>query len=117
MSATLDLLQDLIRRPSVTPKDEGCQDLIAERLKVLGFKEERLDFVDTQNIWLRRGTDLKPLFVFLGHTDVVPTGPLDKWDSLPFEPTIRDGKALWSWRGGHEGRHCGFYYRAGTFYR
>jgi succinyl-diaminopimelate desuccinylase len=91
MSNTLELLKDLIRRPSVTPKDEGCQDVLTDRLKPLGFTEERLDFVDTQNLWLRKGTS-KPLFVFLGHTDVVPTGPLDAWLSPPFEPTIRDGK-------------------------
>jgi succinyl-diaminopimelate desuccinylase len=91
MSNTLELLNDLIRRPSVTPKDEGCQDVLTDRLKPLGFTEERLDFVDTQNLWLRKGT-AKPLFVFLGHTDVVPTGPLDTWLSPPFEPTIRDGK-------------------------
>ncbi|MDD2801215.1 MAG: succinyl-diaminopimelate desuccinylase, partial [Methylococcales bacterium] len=80
-----------IRRASVTPEDAGCQDLLAERLSTLDFKAERLDFNDTQNIWLKHGT-AKPLFVFLGHTDVVPTGPLDKWLSPPFEPTIRDGK-------------------------
>lgn len=91
MSETLELLKELIRRPSVTPKDEGCQDLLAGRLKPLGFKEERLDFVDTQNLWLRRG-EVKPLFVFLGHTDVVPPGPLESWLSPPFEPTLRDGK-------------------------
>lgn len=91
MSNTLELLKDLIRRPSVTPKDEGCQDVLADRLRPLGFTEERLNFADTQNLWLRRGT-AKPLFVFLGHTDVVPTGPLDAWLSPPFEPTIRDGK-------------------------
>jgi succinyl-diaminopimelate desuccinylase len=91
MSNTLELLKDLIRRPSVTPKDEGCQDVLAGRLSQLGFKEEHLDFADTQNLWLRRG-EAKPLFVFLGHTDVVPTGPLDAWISPPFEPTIRDGK-------------------------
>ena len=91
MSETLELLEDLVRRPSVTPKDEGCQDVLADRLAKLGFKEERLDFHDTQNLWLRRGTAL-PLFVFLGHTDVVPPGPLDAWLSPPFEPTIRDGK-------------------------
>ena len=91
MSATLELLKDLIRRDSVTPNDKGCQDVLANRLRPLGFKEERLDFVDTQNIWLRRGT-AKPLFVFLGHTDVVPPGPLDRWDSPPFEPSIRDDK-------------------------
>ncbi|MGJ0490521.1 succinyl-diaminopimelate desuccinylase [Methylobacter sp.] len=91
MSDTLELLQDLIKRDSVTPKDAGCQDLLATRLKKLGFEEERLDFEDTQNIWLRRG-DAKPLFVFLGHTDVVPPGPLAAWISPPFEPTIHDGK-------------------------
>jgi len=91
MSETLKLAEALIRRASVTPEDAGCQDLLAERLSPLDFKAERLDFNDTQNIWLKRGT-AKPLFVFLGHTDVVPTGPLDKWLSPPFEPTIRDGK-------------------------
>ena len=91
MSATLELLKDLIRRPSVTPLDEGCQDVLAQRLTPLGFKDERLHFADTQNIWLRRG-NAKPLFVFLGHTDVVPPGPLEKWDTPPFEPTLRDGK-------------------------
>ncbi len=91
MSNTLELLEDLVRRPSLTPKDEGCQDVLAARLRPFDFIEERLDFADTQNLWLRRGT-AKPLFVFLGHTDVVPTGPLDAWLSPPFEPTIRDGK-------------------------
>ena len=91
MSNTLELLKDLVRRPSVTPKDEGCQDVLADRLRSLGFNEERLDFADTQNLWLRKGTS-KPLFVFLGHTDVVPTGPLDTWLSPPFEPILRDGK-------------------------
>ena len=91
MTASLTLLNDLIKRASVTPKDEGCQDVLAERLVKRGFKEERLDFADTQNIWLRRGT-AKPLFTFLGHTDVVPPGPLEAWLSPPFEPTIRDGK-------------------------
>lgn len=91
MSETLELLQQLIRRESVTPNDAGCQDLLAERLTKIGFIDERLDFADTQNQWLRRGTQ-SPLLVFLGHTDVVPPGPLDKWDSPPFEPSIRDGK-------------------------
>jgi succinyl-diaminopimelate desuccinylase len=91
MNQTLDLLKDLIRRESVTPNDAGCQDLIASRLTPLDFHDERLDFNDTQNIYLKRGTD-KPLFVFLGHTDVVPTGKLESWDSPPFEPTIRDGQ-------------------------
>lgn len=88
MSDTLKLVQDLIKRPSVTPDDAGCQDLIAGRLRPLGFCDERLNFEDTVNIWLRRGKQA-PLFVFLGHTDVVPTGPLDEWHSDPFEPSIR----------------------------
>ncbi|OHX36775.1 succinyl-diaminopimelate desuccinylase [Methylomonas sp. LWB] len=91
MSETLTLLQALIRRASVTPADAGCQDVLAERLAPLGFKDERLNFGDTQNLWLRKGTQA-PLLVFLGHTDVVPPGPLEKWDSPPFEPTLRDGK-------------------------
>lgn len=91
MNDTLDLLKDLISRESVTPKDAGCQDLLAARLTPLGFNEERLDFEDTQNIWLRRGT-AKPLFIFLGHTDVVPTGPLEAWTTPPFTPSVRDGK-------------------------
>jgi succinyl-diaminopimelate desuccinylase len=91
MSQTLDLLKALICRESVTPNDAGCQDLIASRLTSLGFHDERLNFNDTQNIYLKRGTH-KPLFVFLGHTDVVPTGKLESWDSPPFEPTIRDGQ-------------------------
>jgi len=91
MSETLDLLKDLISRASVTPEDAGCQDLLTQRLETIGFKAEQLDFNDTKNLWLKRG-EAKPLFVFLGHTDVVPTGPLERWDSPPFEPTIRDGR-------------------------
>lgn len=91
MTDTLELLKNLIRRESVTPNDAGCLDLIANRLTPLGFIDERLNFDDTENMWLRRG-DAKPLFVFLGHTDVVPVGALNLWDSPPFEPTIRDGQ-------------------------
>jgi succinyl-diaminopimelate desuccinylase len=91
MSDSLTLLETLIRCESVTPNDAGCQDLLAARLEKLQFNIERLDFADTQNIWLRKGREA-PLFVFLGHTDVVPTGPLSAWDSPPFEPSIRDGK-------------------------
>ena len=91
MSETLALLKNLISRESVTPLDAGCQDVLVDRLIKLNFKEERLNFEDTQNIWLKRG-NAKPLLTFLGHTDVVPPGPLDRWDSPPFEPTIRDGK-------------------------
>ena len=90
MSNTLELLKELIRRESVTPNDAGCLDLIAARLKSLGFIDERLNFGDTENSWMRRGK-VKPLFVFLGHTDVVPVGAMHLWESPPFEPTIRDG--------------------------
>lgn len=90
-SPVLALTEDLIRRPSVTPLDEGCQQLMADRLAALGFTIESMFFEDTLNLWARRGQG-KPLFCFAGHTDVVPTGPLDKWSSPPFEPTIRDGK-------------------------
>ena len=91
MSETLTLLKELIRRESTTPNDAGCQDLLAKRLQHLDFTDERLNFADTQNLWLRRGQK-PPLFVFLGHTDVVPPGPLEAWQSPPFEPSIRDGK-------------------------
>lgn len=90
-SPVLTLTEELIRRPSVTPLDEGCQQLMADRLAAIGFTIESMFFEDTLNLWARRGQG-KPLFCFAGHTDVVPTGPLEKWSSPPFEPTIRDGK-------------------------
>ncbi|KIA80525.1 succinyl-diaminopimelate desuccinylase [Chromobacterium piscinae] len=90
MSATLDLTRELIRRDSVTPRDEGCQALMIDRLQAIGFKVEKMRHGDVDNFWARRG-DAGPLFCFAGHTDVVPTGPLDKWDSPPFEPTVRNG--------------------------
>ncbi len=90
MSPTLALAQDLIRRPSVTPAEAGCLSLIAERLQACGFNNEWLPFEDVQNLWSRRST-AKPLFVFAGHVDVVPTGPLNHWQTDPFEPTIKDG--------------------------
>ncbi len=89
-SATLGLLKELIARRSLTPDDAGCQELIAKRLEPLGFKIEHLRYGDVDNLWARRGTQA-PLFVFAGHTDVVPTGPLDQWRSDPFTPTLRDG--------------------------
>lgn len=87
---TLELAQQLIARPSLTPKDEGCLELMIERLKPLGFEIHRLRFGQVDNLWARRGS-AKPLVVFAGHTDVVPTGPREKWRSDPFVPTIRDG--------------------------
>jgi succinyl-diaminopimelate desuccinylase len=89
-SAVLQLTRDLIARPSVTPEDQGCQDLLAARLQAVGFDCETLTFGEVKNLWARRGT-AGPLLVFAGHTDVVPTGPLDRWDSPPFIPTERDG--------------------------
>ncbi|TVU63831.1 succinyl-diaminopimelate desuccinylase [Vibrio atlanticus] len=89
-SPTLALAKDLISRQSVTPEDAGCQDLMIERLKALGFKIEVMVFEDTTNFWARRGTEA-PLFAFAGHTDVVPAGPVELWDTKPFEPTIVDG--------------------------
>ncbi|RYU57540.1 succinyl-diaminopimelate desuccinylase [Methylolobus aquaticus] len=90
MSDTLNLTLELMRRVSVTPDDAGCMDLVVAHLEPLGFHVEWLNFGDTKNIWLRRGT-AAPLLVFLGHTDVVPSGPLEDWLSPPFEPEIRDG--------------------------
>ena len=96
MTATLRLTEELIARPSVTPLDEGCQALIADRLRALGFVCETIesgpaDFRVT-NLWARLGTGQQPTLVWAGHTDVVPTGPLDAWGSDPFVPSHRDGK-------------------------
>jgi len=85
---TLALATALIRRPSVTPVDAGCQALIGERLAALGFRLERLRFGDVDNLWARRG-DARPLFAFAGHTDVVPPGPRERWHGDPFEPSVR----------------------------
>ncbi|WP_394132743.1 succinyl-diaminopimelate desuccinylase [Shewanella maritima] len=88
-SAVLALAKDLISRPSVTPLDEGCQPLMAERLNAIGFDIESLVFEDTTNMWARRGSD-GPVFCFAGHTDVVPTGDLNRWHTPPFTPTVID---------------------------
>lgn len=90
MSRTLDLTKELINRKSVTPEDAGCQEMMANILKPLGFDIEDLTFADTKNIWARRGTD-GPLFCFAGHTDVVPSGPAQNWQTPPFEATEKDG--------------------------
>jgi succinyl-diaminopimelate desuccinylase len=90
MSDTLQLTQQLIARPSLTPQDEGCLQIIGQRLEKIGFKLEKIRSGDVDNLWARRGSSGK-LICFAGHTDVVPTGPVDKWVSAPFVPTIRDG--------------------------
>jgi succinyl-diaminopimelate desuccinylase len=91
LDPTLALARQLIARPSVTPNDMGCCGILAERLSALGFNCETFNRDGVTNLWARRGT-AKPLFVFAGHTDVVPTGPLEQWTSPPFAPEIRDGK-------------------------
>ncbi|MFM2484488.1 succinyl-diaminopimelate desuccinylase [Celerinatantimonas yamalensis] len=88
--SVFDLACDLIARPSVTPEDCGCQTMMAERLHHLDFHIEPMIFADTTNLWARRGTT-SPLFCFAGHTDVVPSGPTEQWQTPPFEPTVIDG--------------------------
>ena len=88
--STLELAKNLIARASVTPEDGGCCDLFAERLAALGFTTEFINRNGVTNLWARRG-NTAPLFVFAGHTDVVPTGPLEKWTTPPFAPEVRDG--------------------------
>ncbi len=91
MIATRELAAELIRRPSITPDDAGCQQLLRERLEALGFACETLQFGAVTNLWAVAGTS-GPLFAFAGHTDVVPPGPREQWLSDPFEPTLRDGR-------------------------
>jgi len=90
MSKTLELAKALIARRSLTPDDAGCQEIMTERLQALGFRIENMRFGNVDNFYARRGTS-GPLLVFAGHTDVVPTGPVEKWNTPPFEPTIKDG--------------------------
>ena len=90
-SDTLELSLQLLRQPSVTPIDHTCQTIMADRLSAIGFNIENMRFEDVDNLWARRGT-ASPVFCFAGHTDVVPTGHLDAWESDPFLPEIRDGK-------------------------
>ena len=88
---TLALTQELIARASVTPIDGGCQQLMRDRLGAAGFAVERMDFGNVENFWATRG-DRGPVLCFAGHTDVVPTGPLEEWRTEPFKPTVRDGR-------------------------
>jgi succinyl-diaminopimelate desuccinylase len=90
MEKTLALACELIRRPSVTPEDAGCQALMMEQLDAMGFSCTPLRFGDVDNFWAERG-DSGPILVFAGHTDVVPTGPEEQWHNPPFEPTLVDG--------------------------
>lgn len=85
------LAQELIRRESVTPNDAGCQEFIGAKLAKLGFQITNLPFADVKNLWAIKG-NAEPVLIFIGHTDVVPPGPLDAWQSDPFTPTIRDNK-------------------------
>ena len=94
LSPTLELAFDLISRDSVTPEDKGCQQLMIDRLEKAGFKIENLRFGEVDNFWARRGEG-EPVLAFAGHTDVVPTGPLEKWNTPPFEPTIKDDGMLY----------------------
>lgn len=89
-SPTLKLAKSLIECPSITPLDAGCQSILAERLRKLGFEVQHLNFEDVSNLWAIRGKG-NPIFVFAGHTDVVPAGNLNDWDSPPFSPTVKDG--------------------------
>lgn len=91
MSDVLDLTTALVARPSVTPDDAGCQQLIAARLAAAGFAITPLRFGETDNLWATHGSGA-PVLALVGHTDVVPTGPLDQWTSPPFEPTLRNGR-------------------------
>ncbi|NQZ29756.1 MAG: succinyl-diaminopimelate desuccinylase [Oceanospirillaceae bacterium] len=89
-SATIELACDLISRKSVTPEDAGCQEVLIARLEKMGFIIEKMPFGDVKNFWARRGT-AKPLMCFAGHTDVVPSGPIEHWNTDPFEPTFHEG--------------------------
>tara|TARA_B110000977_G_scaffold201551_1_gene296814 strand:+ start:4514 stop:5641 length:1128 start_codon:yes stop_codon:yes gene_type:complete len=88
--STLELTKKLVSAQSISPADEGCQTLIAEYLKQLGFEVEAMPFADVSNLWATHGEGA-PYFTFAGHTDVVPSGPLENWDTDPFEPTVVNG--------------------------
>jgi len=86
---TISLAQELIQRASVTPNDHGCQEILISRLSKIGFECEKLNFADVSNLWAKHGTS-SPCLVFVGHTDVVPPGPLDQWQHQPFSATIEN---------------------------
>ena len=90
LSATLELAQQLIGIQSVSPHDGGCQQILTTKLEMLEFEIEHLPYGDVSNFWATRGNG-SPLFVFAGHTDVVPSGPLEDWITAPFRPTIKNG--------------------------
>jgi succinyl-diaminopimelate desuccinylase len=92
MSSTLDLTRQLVSRASVSPADGGCQELLIARLEPLGFVVERMRFGEVDNFWALRRGGQGPVLCFAGHTDVVPPGPLEQWQSDPFQPVVRDGK-------------------------
>jgi succinyl-diaminopimelate desuccinylase len=89
----VDLTRELLRRPSITPDDQGCQALLGARLEALGFRIEHLRFADVDNLWARRGGD-GPVLCFAGHTDVVPPGPAEQWSVDPFAATIRGDRLI-----------------------
>ncbi|MBT8423027.1 MAG: M20/M25/M40 family metallo-hydrolase, partial [Gammaproteobacteria bacterium] len=91
MDTTLDFAKELIARDSVTPKDNGCQQIMAAKLEAVGFTVEHLRYGEVDNFWAKHGTG-GPVFCFAGHTDVVPPGPREDWNTDPFEPVISDGK-------------------------
>ena len=91
MTSAVALTIDLINRDSITPDDKGCQERLSELLEEVGFKTEWMTFEDVKNAWIRKGTQA-PLVVFAGHTDVVPTGPVERWETPPFTATIKDGR-------------------------
>jgi len=91
MSKTLDLTKELISKKSITPLDEGCQELLISHLELLGFKIEKMPYGEVKNFYAKKGHEA-PLLVFAGHTDVVPTGPEAEWSSPPFEPTVKNDK-------------------------
>ncbi|MCR8923958.1 succinyl-diaminopimelate desuccinylase [Dasania sp. GY-MA-18] len=94
-SATLALTCELLSRQSITPEDDGCQDLMIDRLEAIGFTVQRLRFGEVDNFWAVRG-DSGPILCFAGHTDVVPTGPAEQWKFPPFEPTLDDDGMLYA---------------------